>query len=421
MDDRVDLVRKAIGIKAIHSDVQKTGGLPGFFVTFTASDAETAQKVAHDIASLFLSQSYKAQEEAAHGATEFLQQQVDDAKRDLDEHDAKVAAFQQKNIGTLPNEQTQNGTMLTSLNTQLANETQELARLEQGKDLQQSELAQMLQQQQQNGTPGVVQTSSGVPVLQGDAAELAKLQSLESQLIGHGYTSDFPDVVTVRRQISDLKEKMAKAPAQQQASSSTGGVTAAPRPTDSLPIIQLRAQIRSVDIVIQAKRKEVAATQAAMSRYQALIAASPLVEEQFKDINRDYETAQKNYDELLVKLKHAQTAADLGRAQQGEQFTLTDDANLPEDPTFPNRQLFAGGGAFLGLMIGLALTAFLEYKDTALRTEQDVWAFTQLPTLAVIAYAGHVEVKHKKPGIFARFKGMFHRKTPPEMLSKAEG
>jgi len=420
MDERVDLVRKAIGIKPIRSDVQKTGGVPGFFVTFTASDAETAQKVAKDITSLFLTQSLKTGIEQTEGTSDFIQQQVDNAKRELAEHDAKLAAFQQKYVGKLPNQQAQNGTMLTSLNTQLSNETQELARLEQTKDMQQSMLAQELQQQQ-NSPLGTIQGPNGaVPVQQGDAADLAKLQTLEAQLISR-YTPDYPDVVTVRREIADLKEKMAKAPAQQQTGTSTGASTSAPRPNESLAVITLRAQIRSGDFVIQAKRKEVAATQAAMGKYQALIEASPTVEEEFNDINRGYETAQKNYDDLLIKLQHSKTAVDLTRAQQGEQFRLMDDANLPEDPTFPNRQLFAAGGAFLGLMIGLTLAAFLEYKDTALRTEQDVWAFTQLPTLAVIAFAGQIEVKHKKAGLFARLKGMFHRKSPPEMLSKAEG
>jgi len=418
MDDRVDLVRKAIGIKAIHSDMQKTGGLPGFFVTFTANDAETAQKVTRDITGLFLTQSLKSESDAAEGATQFLQQQVDDAKRALDEHDAALAAFQQKYMGKLPENQTQNGTMLTSVNTQLANETQELARLEQTKDMQQSMLAQELQQQQ-NTPQATIQGPTGtVPVQQGDAVELGKLQALEAQLISR-YTADYPDVVTVRREIADLKEKMAKAPAQQQTNSTTGVSTAAPRNLDSQAVMSLRAQIRSGDIVIQAKRKEVAATQAAMNKYQALIEASPAVEEQYKALNRDYDNARKGYDELSVKLQHAKIAGDLGKAQQGEQFKLTDDANLPEDPTFPNRQLFAAGGAVLGLMVGLALAAFLEYKDTALRTEQDIWAFTQLPTLAVIAYAGQIEVRHKKPGMFSRFKGIFHRKTPPEMLSKA--
>jgi capsular polysaccharide biosynthesis protein len=97
-------------------------------------------------------------------------------------------------------------------------------------------------------------------------------------------------------------------------------------------------------------------------------------------------------------------ATDLERQQQGEQFRVMDEPNLPDGPTFPNRQLFAAGGLAAGLALGLIIAAFLEYKDTALRTEQDVWAFTRLPTLAIIAYAAEVDLRQDKPGMQNRFK-----------------
>jgi hypothetical protein len=61
-----------------------------------------------------------------------------------------------------------------------------------------------------------------------------------------------------------------------------------------------------------------------------------------------------------------------------------------------------------GLILGLLLTALLEYRDTALRSERDVWAFTKLPTLAVIAWSG--DVAERKPGKLARLKRPFRRK-----------
>jgi hypothetical protein len=37
-------------------------------------------------------------------------------------------------------------------------------------------------------------------------------------------------------------------------------------------------------------------------------------------------------------------------------------------------------------MVGVFLAAWLEYRDTTLRNEKDVWAFTKLPTLATISF-----------------------------------
>ena len=48
MDDRVDMTRKAIGINPIPSGAR---GMPGFYITFKAQDAHTAQQVCGEITS----------------------------------------------------------------------------------------------------------------------------------------------------------------------------------------------------------------------------------------------------------------------------------------------------------------------------------------------------------------------------------
>jgi len=59
MDDRIDLVRADIGIKPIHSDVAQSQGLPGFFISFKASDAHTAQQVCDEVTGSSLSRTCK--------------------------------------------------------------------------------------------------------------------------------------------------------------------------------------------------------------------------------------------------------------------------------------------------------------------------------------------------------------------------
>ena len=54
MDDRIDAARKNVDIKLIQSEIARAGGLPGFFISFKASDARTAQLVCADITSLFV-------------------------------------------------------------------------------------------------------------------------------------------------------------------------------------------------------------------------------------------------------------------------------------------------------------------------------------------------------------------------------
>src|SRR5580692_7217952 len=131
MDERIDLTRKNIGITPIQSEIARTNGLPGFFISFKASDPRTAQLVCGEIQSLFVSENLSDRAASAAGTTAFLQGQLADAKTKLDEQDEKMRQFQQKYVGKLPGAESSNINMLSSLNTQLDAATQALARLEQ--------------------------------------------------------------------------------------------------------------------------------------------------------------------------------------------------------------------------------------------------------------------------------------------------
>lgn len=395
-DERIALARKNIDIKPITSEVSHASGLPGFFISFQASDAHTAQLVCGDITSLFLGENLRSREASAEGTTQFLASQLADAKRNLDEQDAKLAAFQREYMGRLPSEETPNIGMLTSLNTQLEASTQALARMEQDKAYEEAMLSQ-----QSAGASSAGGSTSAAPSAD-QQLELQKLLLQQSDLEAH-YTADYPDVITVRRKIADLRKQMAKpvAPA---------ASTSAPSRFDSPAVQQLRAQVRANEIGIAAKKAEQAKIQSSIGMYQGRIQSSPLVEQQYKQITRDNQTAQAFYDDLLNKMNQSKMATDLEKREEGEQFRVMDEPNLPDAPFFPKRGLFAACGFFVGLVLGLVIVAAIEYKDKTLRTERDVWFFTHVPTLAVISDLGGMETASGgKRSLLAR---LFKRNQP---------
>ena len=391
MDDRLDLMRKNIDIKPIQSEMAH--GLPGFFISFKANDARTAQAVCEEITSMFVSENLRARADQTQGTTDFLKQQLDQAKRSLDDQDAKLAKFQQQYVGKLPGQEEGNLNMLNSLNTQLSASTQQIERMQQDKTLMEAMLAQ---QQRDTATP---ETQRLAP--QAQQTELQSLLSQEADLTAR-YTDDYPDVVAIRRKIKDLKHQMAQAPAAVSGIPSTAHV-------DSPETQRLRLQIRALDMAINQRKHDQAGTQGQVNLYQERISASPLVQEQYKDLTRDYQQAQAFYDDLLKKMNESRMASDLEHRQQGEQFRVMDAANLPDAPTSPKRPVFAAGGLIFGLALGLGVIALLEYRNTSLRTERDIWAFTKLPTLATISLINEVtstEFNATKPkrGPFGRRK-----------------
>jgi uncharacterized protein involved in exopolysaccharide biosynthesis len=77
-------------------------------------------------------------------------------------------------------------------------------------------------------------------------------------------------------------------------------------------------------------------------------------------------------------------AADLERRQIGEQFRILDPARVPIKPFRPNRLMINGVGVGLGLLVGVALVALLELRDSSFRTEVEITNLLTLPVLAMI-------------------------------------
>jgi uncharacterized protein involved in exopolysaccharide biosynthesis len=248
-------------------------------------------------------------------------------------------------------------------------------------------------------------------------AQQTQLDALEKQradLLIHD-TPEHPDVKAVDRKIASLKNQMAQAPA-----ATPAPTVAAPRPQVESPAVQkARADLRGIALAIQNKQKEQQQLLDQIRTYQQRIQSTPEVEEQYKELNRDATTSLAHYNELLAESQQAKEATALESRQEGESFRLLDDASLPESPIFPKPSLFGIVGLAAGLGLGLAIVALLEYRDTALRTERDIWEFTQLPTLAVLIWSG--DVADSKPGRLVRLKRLFSKKPPKELLADVRG
>ena len=402
-DEKIETIRKKIEVKAVTSSIPGAHGLPGFTISFKNSDAHTAALVCGDITSLFITENGKNSEAAAEGTTDFLKNQLDEAKRGLDEQDAKLADFQRQYIGKLPGEEGTNVSMLGSINTQLAGVTDQIQRMEQEKAFVEANLSQ----QQANNDAARAAAASASSIVAGapaapspQQAELTGLEKQETDLLLH-YTPDYPDVVQIRRKISDLRAEIAKNPAPASTSPAAQAAQARGEIASTQP---LQTQIRGLEMGIDQKKHQEAQLQASLSSYQERISSSPLIQEQYKELTRDYNTELTAYNQLLSEMNRAKMATDLERRQEGEQFVIMDQPNIPDTPTFPDPIKFTAGGFVLGLMLGVAIVAMLEYKDTALSTERDIWEFTKLPTLAVIGYipADELAQPDKKRGFFAR-------------------
>ena len=359
--------------------------LPGFHIIVTLDNPQTAQEVCSAVTHMFIEESIRLRQQRSEDTTQFLAQQLVDAKAKLDEQDSKLAAFKSRYIGSLPDEEQGNLNLLMGLTSQLDAATQALARAQQDKSFAESMLAQQVgawQAAQSGSSPQTMDTQ--LTALQ---TQLANLQAR--------YTDDYPDVVKTKNAIAALQKKI--------------GDNDTPKANDNKPskaasepaqIAQLRAEVHTTDQVIAEKTREQGKIQQAIKVYQDRVQSSPAVEQQYKELTRDYQTALDFYNDLLKKRDQSAMATDLERQQEGEQFKILDPANLPDQPSFPNRPAFALGGLAGGLALGIGIAFLLESRDTSFRTERDVEFALRLPVLAMVPSIEQLlATKSKQPGI----------------------
>jgi uncharacterized protein involved in exopolysaccharide biosynthesis len=117
---------------------------------------------------------------------------------------------------------------------------------------------------------------------------------------------------------------------------------------------------------------------------QGRVQASPVVEQEFKDLTRDYQTASENYNDLLKKHNTSELAGVLENKQESENFNIFDPPSLPNQPSFPDKFLFVSGGLGGGLALGLAILYLIAFLDKSLHTERDVEVGLKLPLLVSI-------------------------------------
>jgi uncharacterized protein involved in exopolysaccharide biosynthesis len=348
--------------------------VPGFFVSFTSDNPRTAQLVCAEITSLLLDENLKRRQETAHATTEFLGRQLDEAKETLDRLDNRLAEFKKLHLGRLPSDVDNNLKILSGLDSQLDANTQILSRAEQDESFAEALLAQELAAWRAS------RLSPNLPSLREELITLKdQLISLQSR-----YTSDHPDVLKTKSDIARVEAELKELGA--------NANSAAPPDNDQARIepehvLRLRHQIHEDEGAIARATQEHTRLTTLIDSYRSRLALSPDVEEQYKQLTRDSETAHAIYDGLLTDKNKAEMQAELEHEQQGEQVKLLDAANLPDSPSFPIRWMFALGGVAAGLALGLGLVLLFEVRDKSIRTESDVIEVLDLPMLASMPWA----------------------------------
>lgn len=373
MEVLVARLQKSIAVKPLNptQGTQPTG-LPGFNVDVTLGEPWLAQRVCTEITSMFMEQSLRLRQQQAEDTTQFLGAQLEEAKAKLDEQDAKLADFQSRYVGALPEDEQNNLTLLVGLSPQLEAATQAVNQAREEKAFLESMLGQQVaawESSQKGQNPETLE--------QQVARDQEQLLSIQAR-----YTDEHPDVVKLKANIAELQKRIRDASTKKEKEPNALQAKPLAEPPE---IQQLRAQLHQSEIAVVQKQEEQKHLQEQIGNLQGRLQLSPKIQQQFKSLTRDYQTALEFYNDLLKKRNESQMATELEHRQEGEQFRVLDAPSFPERPSFPNRLLFGFGGLGVGLILGLGLVQLSEWRDKSMRSKQDIEVYLRLPTLAQIS------------------------------------
>jgi polysaccharide chain length determinant protein (PEP-CTERM system associated) len=358
-----------------------------FRIAFTARDPRTAMIVTDRLSSMFIDENTRDRSVMAEGTNAFLESQLEDARRRLIDHEKKLEEFRKRNSGELPSQLQTNLQVIQGTNNQIQNLNESINRDKDRRLVLEKSVADALASDVPAAAPPLESSASADSNALGDGRAIDQLEKARNDLMsmqlrlkpGH------PDVIAKKRLIAELEFKV-----QQEAAVSPQNATPSAKPATTAELIrqqrarQYQSEIEKLDRQIASKESDVARLRQQVADYQRRVEAVPGHESEQTDLMRDYETLQKSYASLLAKKEESKISANLERQQVSEQFKILDPARLPQRPSSPDRVKITALGAALGLGLAAALTAFLEYRDVTIRSEDEILRTLVLPVLAAI-------------------------------------
>lgn len=378
MEDVVARMRNVIGLQL--------GKEQSFTLTFTYYDAATAAKVTDRLASLFIDENLRDREVQAEGTSQFLETQLEEARRRLIEKEKALEEYRKRYTGQLPSQLPTNLQVIQTTQQQIQSLIDGNNRLRDRRIVLQRQIDEI--ENAPPAAPPMVPTPAGTaadPTAVGGGSAAQQLEVANRNLRSmqsRGLTAEHPDVIRMTRSIKELEGRVAA-----EAAATTPRAPVLATPAD----IAARARVDAYKGEVAAGDRQIAVNDQEERRlrqkiveYQARVEAVPTRESELTELTRDYGTLQESYRALAAKREDSQLAANLERRQAGEQFKVLDGARVPEKPVSPNRPAIAGSAAVFGLVLGLVLGGVREISDRSLRTEEDVLQGLSLPVLALV-------------------------------------
>jgi polysaccharide chain length determinant protein (PEP-CTERM system associated) len=361
LENLIDDIRKNLDVR-----VKGMKETDLFVISFQGGDPKTVRDVVNTLVGEYVEENLGYKRSDAYGAHEFVQSQLLEYKKKLDESDTALRELREKNPKMA-----------------VSSETTLLSRIE---NFQASQIeADILIKELSRKRDNIKKQLSGekeltVSMVTKEGSPQARLNSLNNQLVilTSKYTDDYPEVIKTKREIEELKKQIEQG--KDKTIDSTSSETATTNPIYQ----QLREELAKIEYQIESMKARSAELARQQASAQSTLGRMPKEQEELVKIARDRNVYQKIYDELLQKLESAKVSKDLELTDKNTTFRIVDPAVLPSIPDKPDRVIMILLGMVLGIGAGIGSIYGLEYFDHSFKDTDTVEAKLKLQVLATI-------------------------------------
>ena len=354
----VNRVQKSIIVEVVNPG----GGRMGAFrIAYRSRKRAEVAPIANHLAQMFIEENLRARVDQTEDTAQFLEEQLQETKRELDLKDAELRAIESHNILELPESKPYHIEALANLRSQVVTIQDKIQQNEREKEVLQSVLI--------TGTDApTVDVDNGAGAGVGTyQAQIQKLESHLAELKLH-YGPAHPEVRRTVSEIAKLKVKAASEPESAPVLKPEQQV-APVRKKRRNPVLE--AQIEKLNEQIKDQTRLLQPLQSQMAFHESKLQQLPVFEQKISRLRQDYDALRNQYSSLQGKEQAAKLSHALEVREKGEKFEILDAAVTPNGPMAPNRVLLSIAGLIGGLLAGILLAAMAEMNDESVRTENE--------------------------------------------------
>ena len=379
----VEAMREAIRVELVNANIQnRQRATIAFRVSFQHSRPDLAQRVANELVTLFLNENVRVRTERAEQTTQFLTQEADKLRLELETLEAEMANYKTQHGGALPETVPMTLNSLQRLESELRNTERDLRAA-------QDELRSLdVERASAQAGIGLPQSMVSSPQANAEAAaaatQRAELERARVELarVTALYTESHPDVRAARRQVESLEAVVAALPAEPTAVAPDDTA----RSLQALAVARVDSRMVAIRSQIQVLERQRTDLANRISELEGVLLQAPQVERGMATLSRDLQTTRSKYEEIIAKVRVAQVAESLEDDQRAERFSLLEPPLTPEQPIEPDRRRLIALGFFLAVAAAVGLAGLLEMLYGRVRGVDAVMAITGLRPMVVIPY-----------------------------------